>query len=406
MMDGLGSQEESVLRVLTRRVCEEATLSGPHPLFSMLREISEMGPDEITCLVNLYALHEALEADLDGNSPGGLASASPDRHTVVVAPPPYQTEIVTGFFGVTEGASFNEVAPWDTLPLDGQYELGSDQVPTVGSWAHHEGSCKPCAYTGEDGPCRNGRSCRYCHLCQPAGKQTPPAPPTKIPDSPKSIEPLPATTGRSHRKTMEIIEARKKSAEGRKPLHMECLEGHLMTERVMADGDQATCDRCRATADGGQLWMVCVECEGWCLCPECTFDELKAQAGVTHSDDGGGECPTCRMVLNGPQQLKDHFTGKKHVTNMRKKRVTNMRERAPAEGPEPEVRIWDTRTQEAYTYDEVWRVYSGWYTMKEINNYWWYSTKYSPILDNLKKHEHSNHHGGQGPPDTAPAPAG
>mmetsp|Transcript_49043 Transcript_49043/g.113658 ORF Transcript_49043/g.113658 Transcript_49043/m.113658 type:complete len:292 (-) Transcript_49043:138-1013(-) len=64
------------------------------------------------------------------------------------------------------GASFQPVV---LLRLDEalrEPELGSPQMPTVGSSGHHSGTCKPCAYFHRRG-CHNGVDCRFCHLCGP-----------------------------------------------------------------------------------------------------------------------------------------------------------------------------------------------------------------------------------------------
>lgn len=49
----------------------------------------------------------------------------------------------------------------DALP---EPELGSEQRPTVGSWGHSVGRCKPCAFFHTKG-CNNGVDCTFCHLC-------------------------------------------------------------------------------------------------------------------------------------------------------------------------------------------------------------------------------------------------
>jgi len=56
-------------------------------------------------------------------------------------------------------------------PIPGSPELqmpivGWEELPSIGSWEHHMGTCKPCAYFGERG-CGNGAQCEYCHLCPP-----------------------------------------------------------------------------------------------------------------------------------------------------------------------------------------------------------------------------------------------
>lgn len=42
-------------------------------------------------------------------------------------------------------------------------QLGTAQLPTVGSAGHALGACKPCAFL--DKGCANGQECKFCHLC-------------------------------------------------------------------------------------------------------------------------------------------------------------------------------------------------------------------------------------------------
>lgn len=49
-------------------------------------------------------------------------------------------------------------------------DLGSDQLPTVGSAGHRIGTCKPCAFYHTKG-CGNGTECPFCHLCAPGEKK-------------------------------------------------------------------------------------------------------------------------------------------------------------------------------------------------------------------------------------------
>lgn len=46
-------------------------------------------------------------------------------------------------------------------------ELGSPELPTIGSVCHGEG-CKPCVFQGS---CKNGVECQFCHLCEPKLKK-------------------------------------------------------------------------------------------------------------------------------------------------------------------------------------------------------------------------------------------
>eukprot|EP00403_Amphidinium_massartii_P027371 CAMPEP_0178400326 /NCGR_PEP_ID=MMETSP0689_2-20121128/15732_1 /TAXON_ID=160604 /ORGANISM="Amphidinium massartii, Strain CS-259" /LENGTH=252 /DNA_ID=CAMNT_0020021119 /DNA_START=103 /DNA_END=861 /DNA_ORIENTATION=+ len=51
----------------------------------------------------------------------------------------------------------NSVDAPEALAMSGTY-------PTVGSMAHFEGNCKPCAFFHTKG-CRQGPNCEFCHLC-------------------------------------------------------------------------------------------------------------------------------------------------------------------------------------------------------------------------------------------------
>mmetsp|Transcript_129439 Transcript_129439/g.360544 ORF Transcript_129439/g.360544 Transcript_129439/m.360544 type:complete len:290 (-) Transcript_129439:182-1051(-) len=48
--------------------------------------------------------------------------------------------------------------------------LGSPELPTVGSASHHLRLCKPCAFVATKG-CKDGASCKFCHLCEPGEKK-------------------------------------------------------------------------------------------------------------------------------------------------------------------------------------------------------------------------------------------
>lgn len=43
-------------------------------------------------------------------------------------------------------------------------ELGSPDMPTVGSAGHNFGNCRPCAFFHKQG-CENGTQCKFCHVC-------------------------------------------------------------------------------------------------------------------------------------------------------------------------------------------------------------------------------------------------
>jgi len=49
-------------------------------------------------------------------------------------------------------------------------ELGSKEMPTIGSMGHATRNCKPCAFLHTKG-CENGVDCPFCHLCTPGEKK-------------------------------------------------------------------------------------------------------------------------------------------------------------------------------------------------------------------------------------------
>jgi len=49
-------------------------------------------------------------------------------------------------------------------------QLGSLELPTVGSKDHYFQKCKPCAFVHKKG-CTSGVTCQFCHLCGPEIKR-------------------------------------------------------------------------------------------------------------------------------------------------------------------------------------------------------------------------------------------
>lgn len=65
------------------------------------------------------------------------------------------------------------VVPPPTAPFQfpAEVQLGSVQLPTVGSLGHYDGSCKPCAFFWKEAGCSNGTACSFCHLCDSMEKK-------------------------------------------------------------------------------------------------------------------------------------------------------------------------------------------------------------------------------------------
>merc|ERR1719401_475885 len=55
----------------------------------------------------------------------------------------------------------------DALP---EPDLGSVELPTLGSRGHRLGNCKPCAFLHTKG-CKNSEECPFCHLCERGEKK-------------------------------------------------------------------------------------------------------------------------------------------------------------------------------------------------------------------------------------------
>eukprot|EP00927_Polykrikos_kofoidii_P002698 TRINITY_DN11079_c0_g1_i1.p1 TRINITY_DN11079_c0_g1~~TRINITY_DN11079_c0_g1_i1.p1 ORF type:complete len:303 (-),score=62.22 TRINITY_DN11079_c0_g1_i1:521-1429(-) len=50
-------------------------------------------------------------------------------------------------------------------------ELGSPELPTVGSRGHRSGQCRPCGFFWKAVGCGNGSRCQFCHLCDSGEKK-------------------------------------------------------------------------------------------------------------------------------------------------------------------------------------------------------------------------------------------
>jgi hypothetical protein len=115
-------------------------------------------------------------------SPSTSAS-SPSQEPIKIQPTP---EITTGYgYLLSKEPAVDEASP-SVLSLSSalaepqiilqlasaiqEPDLGSKDLPTVGSLGHKTRTCKPCAFLHTKG-CENGVNCPFCHLCNPGEKK-------------------------------------------------------------------------------------------------------------------------------------------------------------------------------------------------------------------------------------------
>lgn len=102
--------------------------------------------------------------------PALLVDSSEER-SVRSAPGSFHREFRFEETPVQASASCTPNNCCNLAPEMGEPELGSLELPTVGSAQHHAGQCKPCAFYWKDSGCSNGVQCHFCHLCDEKEKR-------------------------------------------------------------------------------------------------------------------------------------------------------------------------------------------------------------------------------------------
>jgi len=79
---------------------------------------------------------------------------------LVASPASFKQQDGDAELKIAEGPSTLQLAELLAGP-----QLGSAELPTIGSKNHHLRRCKPCAFLFKEPGCDNGIDCPFCHLC-------------------------------------------------------------------------------------------------------------------------------------------------------------------------------------------------------------------------------------------------
>jgi len=84
----------------------------------------------------------------------------------------HQSLPVTDSFWKVDGIKRPELASagFELQCVSPDEPMKLQQLPSVGSAEHHQGTCKPCAFF-HNMMCTNGANCQFCHLCAPDVKK-------------------------------------------------------------------------------------------------------------------------------------------------------------------------------------------------------------------------------------------
>jgi len=133
---------------------------APHlPAVEQAWFTSMLPPPPAECAPAFQAAREAPPPPRD--APCGRLSTLPDAQTS--AKPWASVAVPLSLAAALENQSGLE-------SNEAEFELGSADMPTVGSALHKLGTCKPCAFFHIKG-CQNGVNCVFCHLCDAGEKR-------------------------------------------------------------------------------------------------------------------------------------------------------------------------------------------------------------------------------------------
>jgi hypothetical protein len=109
----------------------------------------------------------------DGIRPGLvtlLGDASTETQPQYPTPPPNHLPVVHGGLSAPVAPAPAAAPVLRLADAIATPEVGTEELPSIGSLMHHKGECKPCTFFHTRG-CENGDNCKFCHLCGPKEKK-------------------------------------------------------------------------------------------------------------------------------------------------------------------------------------------------------------------------------------------
>jgi len=141
------------------------TMSGDN-LHELLGGMQGMHPDFCLAAVATAPVTKEVQSDpymgqqcMPPGPPPPPPQMAPTLQQQALPPPPSML--------AAPGPPVVRVSLADALP---EPELGTPDMPTMGSAGHRMGTCKPCAFLHTKG-CHSGKDCTFCHLCNPGEKK-------------------------------------------------------------------------------------------------------------------------------------------------------------------------------------------------------------------------------------------
>lgn len=131
---------------------------------AMVLEASPYSPGELLSQTAGYSFGGSDCSTTDTEDRRGCVPKTPAASPSSAKLPPFPTTPM--HVPLADVSSFEEDREASAL----RSSSPDSELPSLGSAAHRDGDCKPCAFLHKKG-CENGRMCKFCHLCEPGEKK-------------------------------------------------------------------------------------------------------------------------------------------------------------------------------------------------------------------------------------------